>query len=53
MQSRQLRLCHPAAADSQWLRAALDRASHRFGSRISQQPDGSLTLLPPAGDRPR
>ncbi len=46
MQSRQMRLCHAGAADGQWLRAVLERASHRFGSKIGQQPDGTLVLQP-------
>jgi poly-gamma-glutamate capsule biosynthesis protein CapA/YwtB (metallophosphatase superfamily) len=53
MQARQMRLCHASTADSQWLRAMLEQSSHRFGSRISQQPDGSLILHPPAADHPR
>jgi len=52
MQSRQLRLCQASAADGQWLGAVLERASRRFGSRVSRQPDGTLILRPPAGDHP-
>jgi len=52
MQSRQLRLCQASAADGQWLGAVLERASRRFGSRVSQRPDGTLILRPPAGDHP-
>jgi poly-gamma-glutamate capsule biosynthesis protein CapA/YwtB (metallophosphatase superfamily) len=53
MQARQMRLCHASTADSQWLRAVLEQSSHRFGSRIGQQPDGSLVLHPPAADHAR
>jgi poly-gamma-glutamate capsule biosynthesis protein CapA/YwtB (metallophosphatase superfamily) len=53
MQSRQMRLRHAGGADRQWLRAVLERASRRFGSRIGQQPDGTLILQPPARDHPR
>jgi poly-gamma-glutamate capsule biosynthesis protein CapA/YwtB (metallophosphatase superfamily) len=53
MQVRKMRLCHAGAADSQWLRAVLERASHRFGSKIGQQADGKLILQPPVGDNPR
>jgi poly-gamma-glutamate capsule biosynthesis protein CapA/YwtB (metallophosphatase superfamily) len=53
MQARKMRLRHASAADSRWLRAVLEQSSHRFGSRISQQPDGALVLQPPAGDHPR
>jgi poly-gamma-glutamate capsule biosynthesis protein CapA/YwtB (metallophosphatase superfamily) len=53
MQARKMRLRHASAADSRWLRAVLEQSSHRFGSRISQQPDGALVLQPPASDHPR
>ena len=46
MQARNMRLRHASTADSQWLRAALERISHRFGTRISHRPDGTLILQP-------
>ena len=46
VQARKLRLHRAAAADAQWLAAALERASRRFGSRIDPQPDGLLALRP-------
>jgi len=46
MQARKLRLRRAAAADAQWLAAALEEASRRFGSRIDLQPDGLLALRP-------
>ncbi len=52
MQARKMRLGHASAADSEWLRTVLERISHRFGSRITHQPDGSLILQSPsAGTR--
>jgi poly-gamma-glutamate synthesis protein (capsule biosynthesis protein) len=53
MQATKMRLRHAATPDGTWMRAALERISHRFGSRISHQPDGTLTLHPPARDHPR
>ncbi|HEY6275687.1 MAG TPA: CapA family protein [Streptosporangiaceae bacterium] len=53
MQATKMRLCHAASADSEWMRAVLERISHRFRSRISHQPDGALILQPPASDHPR
>ena len=53
MQARNMRLHHASAADSQWMQAALERVSHRFGSHISHQPDGTLILCPPPADRAR
>jgi poly-gamma-glutamate capsule biosynthesis protein CapA/YwtB (metallophosphatase superfamily) len=46
MQARNMRLRHASTADSQWMRATLQRISHRFGSQISHQPDGTLILRP-------
>ena len=43
-QARKMRLHRAAAADAQWLAAALERASRRFGSRVDLQPDGLLAL---------
>jgi poly-gamma-glutamate capsule biosynthesis protein CapA/YwtB (metallophosphatase superfamily) len=48
MQAAKMRLRHASTADSQWMRAVLERISHRFGSQISHQPDGPLILQPPA-----
>ena len=48
MQARQMRLHRASEADSQWLRTVLQRASHRFGSRVDLQPDGMLALRPGA-----
>ena len=53
MQARKMRLRHASTPDSQWLAAMLERISHRFGSQIRHQPDGALTLHPPARDRAR
>jgi len=53
MQARKMRLHHASAADSRWMQAVLERISHRFGSRISHQPDGALILHPPPADRGR
>jgi poly-gamma-glutamate capsule biosynthesis protein CapA/YwtB (metallophosphatase superfamily) len=46
MQAKNMRLRHASTADGQWMRAALERISRRFGSQISHQPDGTLTLHP-------
>jgi poly-gamma-glutamate synthesis protein (capsule biosynthesis protein) len=53
MQAKNMRLRHASAADSQWMAAVLERISHRFGSRISHQPDGTLILRPPPSDHAR
>jgi poly-gamma-glutamate capsule biosynthesis protein CapA/YwtB (metallophosphatase superfamily) len=53
MQARQMRLCRASTEDARWLRAVLERISHRFGSQITLQPDGTLVLHPPAGHHPR
>jgi poly-gamma-glutamate synthesis protein (capsule biosynthesis protein) len=52
-QARKMRLRRAGTADSQWMQAILQRISHPFGSRIRHQPDGVLTLQPPASDHPR
>ncbi len=44
MQARKLRLHRAPAADAQWLRMVLERASRRFGTRVDLQPDGLLAL---------
>jgi poly-gamma-glutamate capsule biosynthesis protein CapA/YwtB (metallophosphatase superfamily) len=44
MQARNMRLRHASTADSRWMRAALERISRRFGARIGDQPDGTLSL---------
>jgi poly-gamma-glutamate capsule biosynthesis protein CapA/YwtB (metallophosphatase superfamily) len=46
MQAKNMRLRRASTADSRWMRAALERISHRFGSRISHRPDGTLILQP-------
>jgi poly-gamma-glutamate synthesis protein (capsule biosynthesis protein) len=46
MQARNLRLHHARQADARWLATAVERASHRFGSRVSLLPDGLLALRP-------
>jgi poly-gamma-glutamate synthesis protein (capsule biosynthesis protein) len=43
MQARKMRLHHASGADSEWLRAVLERVSHRFGSRVDLEADGMLT----------
>lgn len=53
MQARKMRLCHAATADRRWMRAVLERISHRFGTRISHRSDGALILQPPASDHTR
>ena len=44
MQARKMRLHRAQAADAHWLRAVLERASRRFGSRVDLRPDGLLAL---------
>jgi poly-gamma-glutamate capsule biosynthesis protein CapA/YwtB (metallophosphatase superfamily) len=44
MRARKLQLRRASAADAQWLRAVLERASRRFGSRVDLQPGGLLAL---------
>jgi len=46
MQARNMRLRRAGTADSQWLRAALEHISRRFGSQICHQADGTLILQP-------
>jgi poly-gamma-glutamate capsule biosynthesis protein CapA/YwtB (metallophosphatase superfamily) len=53
MQATKMRLCHAATDDRTWMQAVLERISHRFGSRISHQPDDALILQPPASDHAR
>jgi poly-gamma-glutamate synthesis protein (capsule biosynthesis protein) len=48
MRARKLRLHRAPAADARWLRAVVERASRRFGSRVDLQPDGLLALRPGA-----
>jgi len=52
MQAKKMRLYHASAEDGKWLRAALERISHRFGSQISLHPDGTVVLRPPASRHP-
>ncbi len=46
LRARRMQLRQASTADSRWLRTVLERISHRFGSEISHQPDGTLTLRP-------
>jgi len=48
MRARKMRLHRAPAADAEWLRAVLERASRRFGSQVDLQPDGQLALRPGA-----
>ena len=52
MQANKMRLYHAPAEDGTWLRAAPERISHRFGSQISLQPDGTVAQPPPASHHP-
>jgi poly-gamma-glutamate capsule biosynthesis protein CapA/YwtB (metallophosphatase superfamily) len=52
MQARKMRLRHASIEDGRWLRAILERISHRFRSQISLQPDGTLILQSPASHHP-
>jgi poly-gamma-glutamate capsule biosynthesis protein CapA/YwtB (metallophosphatase superfamily) len=51
VQARNMRLRHASTVDSQWMAAVLGQISHRFGSPISHQPDGTLLLRPRADPR--
>ena len=44
MQMRRFRLEHASAADSEWLRALLDRLGAQFGTAVRVEKDKSLTL---------
>jgi poly-gamma-glutamate capsule biosynthesis protein CapA/YwtB (metallophosphatase superfamily) len=44
LQARQMRLHRASRRDAIWLRAVLDKASRRFGSRIDLGSDGTLSL---------
>ncbi|MFG2122328.1 CapA family protein [Streptomyces sp. NPDC048710] len=46
LQARRMRLEHASAEDTAWLRAALDRCSRDFGTRVEQGDDGTLTVRP-------
>ena len=46
MQAKNMRLRHASTADSQWMRAVLERISQPFGSQISHRSDGTLILHP-------
>jgi poly-gamma-glutamate capsule biosynthesis protein CapA/YwtB (metallophosphatase superfamily) len=46
LQARQMRLHRASRRDAVWLRAVLDKASRRFGSRIDLGSDGMLRLRP-------
>jgi len=47
LQARQMRLRHASVADSDWLRAVLNRISRMFGPRIEAAPGGMLALRRP------
>lgn len=42
LRARRMRLWHASPEDRDWLRAVLDRISHRFGVRVDTLPDSSL-----------
>ncbi|MGV9253198.1 CapA family protein [Streptomyces sp. NPDC003697] len=44
--ARRMRLEHAPAQDIEWLRAALDRCSRPFGTRVELGPDGTLVPRP-------
>ncbi len=46
MQARNLRLHRARQADARWLATVMQRASSRFGTRVSLRPDGLLALRP-------
>lgn len=45
LQVYRMRLRHPSAADSEWLRGTVDRISRPFGSRVDLGADGMLHLF--------
>ena len=44
LQARRMQLRRASAADSEWLRAVLDRVSRPLESRVVEDPEGTLTL---------
>src|SRR5215470_8485704 len=52
MQAKKMRLYHASTEDGKWLRAVLERISHRFGSQISLQHGGTIVLRPPSHHPP-
>jgi poly-gamma-glutamate capsule biosynthesis protein CapA/YwtB (metallophosphatase superfamily) len=46
VQARRMRLHASSSTDSAWLRVTLDHVSRPFGSRITLDPDGMLTVRP-------
>ena len=44
MRVRRMRLERAAQQDTDWLRSTIDDASRRFGTRIDDQRDGTLTV---------
>ena len=44
MRARRMRLERAGREDTEWLRATVENASERFGTRIDLQEDGSLTM---------
>jgi poly-gamma-glutamate synthesis protein (capsule biosynthesis protein) len=47
MQARQMRLRHASPADSEWLRATLEKISQGFGTHVDTGRDGLLALRRP------
>ncbi|MBO8193022.1 CapA family protein [Streptomyces oryzae] len=43
-QARRMRLVRASPADTEWLRATLDRVSEPFGVRVETDPEGRLTV---------
>ncbi|GGI94076.1 CapA family protein [Streptomyces brasiliensis] len=52
-QARRMRLERASAEDAEWLRATVDRAGRRFGSRVDRGPDDILTVRPSRDGRQR
>jgi poly-gamma-glutamate capsule biosynthesis protein CapA/YwtB (metallophosphatase superfamily) len=46
LRARRMRLEHAPGPDAEWLRAMLDRTSHRFSTRIDRDSEGMLALHP-------
>jgi poly-gamma-glutamate capsule biosynthesis protein CapA/YwtB (metallophosphatase superfamily) len=44
MRAQNMRLRHAGPADRKWLAATLNRINREFGTRIEQQPDGTLLM---------
>lgn len=50
---RRMRLEHAAHTDAEWLRATIEHISRGFGTRVTAEPDGLLTVVSSGTDRPR